>query len=203
MWCGFILILINFYLHLHVAVPCYHHLCLSSWKTLSVCEHMATSDSLPEHPCHTLLCFMHGGGFQPRFFWKQAISCCQYVCCFPPVSRGSVSGEGHFPRSSVYLCYVVWVGMTWWTAGCHMFPQNLSVSRSFPVAGWEHGVLGLSHVVGWFTWTGLFDVKVTIDFANVWPSIICICWVKNLSCDFSFSDLVLRAGFILTSNSRH
>jgi len=27
-----------------------------------------------------------------------------------------------------------------------MFPQNLSVSGSFPVAGREHGAFGLSHV---------------------------------------------------------
>lgn len=140
------------------------------------------------------LCFVHRGRFQPWFFWRQDVSCCQYACCFSPASHGTVSGESHFPRSSVYLCYVIWVGTAWWTAGCHMFLQNLSVSRSFPVAGCEQQQLGLSVIVGWITWTGLFDVKVTIHSANVWPSIIL--WI-------SFSDLVLRAGFILTFNNRY
>lgn len=178
---------------------CYHHLYLP-WKILSLHEHVC-----PRLP--PTACFVHGGRFQPWFFWRRAISCCQYVCCFSPASHGTISGESHFLRSSVYLCYVIWVGTTWWTAGCCMFPQNLSVSGSFPVAGWEHGALGLSHVVGWITWTGLFDVKATIHSADVWPSVVYVCWVKKSIISWlqlfwfgSSSDLT---GFILTSNHRY
>lgn len=156
----------QFYLDTHqllFASACKTYTLLSSlspsWKVLSVSEHMAVADSLPQHPCLTLLCFVHGSRFQPWFFWRQAISFCQYVCCFSPASSGTVLGEPHFPRSSVYLCCAVWVGAAWWIAGCNMFPQNLGVSRFFPVAGWEHGTLSLSHVY-WMTWTGLLDIRL-------------------------------------------
>lgn len=147
--------------------------CLSSsWKILSVCEHMDIPDSLPQCLHLTLLCLVCGGRFQSQFFWRLASSCCQYICCFSPASHGTVSVESHFSRSSVYLCYVIWVGRAWWTAGCDMFPQNGSVSRSFPVAGWEHGTLDLNHVVGFITWTTIFDIKGSTQSANVWPSIM-------------------------------
>lgn len=175
----------------------------SSWKILSVCEHMDIPDSLPQCFHLTLLCFVCGGRCQPQFFWWLAISYCQYICCFHPASHGTVSGESHFSMSSIYLCCVIWVGTAWWTAGCHMFPQNPSVSRSFPVAGWEHGALDLNHIVGLITWTTLFDIKVSVQSANVGPSMVYVSWVKNLSRDFSFSDLVLSASFILSSNCRY
>lgn len=108
----------------------------------------------------------------------------------------ALSQDSQTSPGTLYLSHVIWVG----TAECYTLPQNMGVSRSFPVAGWEHGTLDLSHTVVWITWTRLFRVKITIHSATVWASLISVYWGKILSPDISFSILALRAGFILVSN---
>lgn len=150
----------------------------------------------PSHRIFIIFCYVVHR-FQLWFFWRWAISCCQNVCCFFPASHGTLSGEPDVSRYSVYLSIVIGVSTAWQRAEYHMFPQNQSVSRSLPVAGWEHGTLDLSHIVVWITWTGLFPVRIAIHSANAWTSLLCVYWGKIHY--ISFSILVVSAGFILIS----